>query len=98
MEIVASWSVGQYILKQADKCLWIIEKAAEWSVPVQPAPANKREYLFYFRLSSHFSQKLFKYLSPIIHRSHLDRPHLTASTVHRGHNTPRPLIYQIISI
>ncbi|GLV42200.1 jabba [Carabus blaptoides fortunei] len=39
-ECIASWQIGQTILKHADRCLWSVEKCAEWSLPNTQVPKH----------------------------------------------------------
>lgn len=44
VEVLASWRIGQNVLRQADRLLWKIEKSAEWSLPAEVHSTTKREY------------------------------------------------------
>lgn len=35
LEATAQISLGQGLLRFADRCLWVVEKSAQWSLPVQ---------------------------------------------------------------
>lgn len=47
---VSAMNVGQFLLKQSDKILWIAEKTAKWSCPSEPF--GKRIHLSQFHFFS----------------------------------------------